>query len=367
MHNEILETSFFYDIPNVFICLLSVLMVYRWAKLPTYIALILAAHCLIPFFLNDVLLPASYFGDQFRYQSTVSEIRAGIPATEFGTVLNASWMLSAIPLPLNETISSIGFFNKFIFIVLFGFLYKNKVLTTFSTHFYLLYPSFALYSGLTLRDMLITASMLIATYAALRRNFLLLFVALTPLWFIKIQNLMILTPLILFAILNIYQKGLSFRNFVIMALCINIALTMLFPLYRNELNNYRFAFAVEDGLETDNIDSIDSINEFVAMSATSGIDFLIKPMPWQAENALQLIQSFENIVITLMLVFISVRRLKISAKHVLPWVFLLLFSLSIYGLIVYNFGSAARYRFPFIMLYVFALCYTFKDKLATEK
>ena len=123
-----MEFTFLTDLPNLFICLFAVFYVKTWAKIPNEYALILAAHSFIPFFLNDVLFSASYMPDQFRYMEAVQSIREGTGEVMFmeDTVGAASWMLAFIPLPFTDTIQSLGFFNKFIYILLFGFLYKRQ-------------------------------------------------------------------------------------------------------------------------------------------------------------------------------------------------------------------------------------------------
>ena len=122
--NWYLETSFFYDLPNFLICILVVLIMSNLVKLPRNYTLILLAHCFVPFILNDVVFPASYMSDQFRYIAAVMEIRSGENVTELAsTVENASWMLAFIPLPFIETVQSLGFFNKLIFILMFIFLF----------------------------------------------------------------------------------------------------------------------------------------------------------------------------------------------------------------------------------------------------
>lgn len=140
--NVYFETSFFYDLPNFLVCILVVVIASNIAKLPRNYTLILLAHCFVPFILNDVIFPTNYMPDQFRYIAAVMEIRSGENVTELAsTVENASWMLAFIPLPFIETVQSLGFFNKFIYILMFIFLYKQGVLNRFSVYFLLLYPS----------------------------------------------------------------------------------------------------------------------------------------------------------------------------------------------------------------------------------
>ncbi len=80
-------------------------------------------------------------------------------------------------------------------------------------------------------------------------------------------------------------------------------------------------------------------------------------MIWEAKNILQLIQSFENLFVVGILVLLTMNGLKINKKITFKWLFYLFVVSSIYGLVVFNFGTAVRYRFPFIVMYVIGLYY----------
>ena len=80
---------------------------------------------------------------------------------------------------------------------------------------------------------------------------------------------------------------------------------------------------------------------------------LLKPLIWEVGNPFQLIQSLENIVIFVMILIINrykVHNGKIREK-ILFLNCLLFVSMTINGLVVFNFGSAVRYKFPFIVVY----------------
>lgn len=354
------ETSFIYDVPNFVICFLAVLLLSQWVRLPRNYTLLLLGHCFVPFLLNDVLFPATYMGDQFRYANTVREIRDSFSVgNEFGNIANASWLLAFVPLPFVETVSSLGFFNKFIFILTFIFLYKKNVLTTFSAYFLLLYPSLVLYTGLSLRDTIILCCMLLAAYFAIKRNILLVLFWLLPLVFLKFQNFFIMLPLLFFALFNIGSKGMSpKRGFIILALG-GIALILSFPVAKPLINLYRMAMYREDGGQNlSEVPVIETIGDFLALGLTSGLYFFIKPLPWESTKALQLIQSFENLMIMAIVIKLTIKAWYLNVRKLIFWLVLFIGSLSIYGLVVFNYGTAARYRFPFILIYVIFVCYT---------
>lgn len=354
-----LETSFYYDLPNFFICIVTVILLSIVTKMPRNYTIILLVHCFVPLLLNDVLFSAAYFGDQFRYVGAVREIRTSFSlSTEVGNVANASWLLAFIPLPFIETVSSLGYFNKFIFILLFAFLYSKRVLNKFSAYFLLLYPSIVLYTGLSLRDTLIFVCMMLTAHFAIKRNILLMVLCISPLFVIKFQNFFILLPLFAFAILNLGEKGMSLQKGLIVLALTFITLIISFPIVQPTLNNLRLAMYVEDGgLNIEEVTLISGIGDFISLGLTSGLYFLVKPFPWEVSKGFQLIQALENLVIMLIIIRLTIKAWKVDINKLIFWLVLFIASLSIYGLVVFNYGTAARYRFSFIAMYVVYVSY----------
>jgi hypothetical protein len=97
---------------------------------------------------------------------------------------------------------------------------------------------------------------------------------------------------------------------------------------------------------------------------------LLKPLPWECDNPFQLIQSLENMVIFGMIIWINWKKIvneKIRQK-ILLLNCLLLVSMTINGLVVFNFGSAVRYKFPFLVIYfVFFFYFLKSDELFVKQ
>lgn len=363
-----MESSFIYDLPNLIVCLLTVLIVSAWANLPRRFVIILLINCFVPFFLNDFLFSANYMPDQFKYFHIVFNLRNDLPINETsGTVLNSSTMLSYLPLPLALTIKSLGFFNKFLFIILFGFLYKQKILTNLSAYFFLLYPSVVLYTGLSLRDPLITVFMIMTTFFAIKRSLILALIFLSPLWFIKFQNFIIMLPILFYIIFNIDKKGLSPRKVVILLIVMFSALILLSPLLIPEINIHRVNMYIDDGGKAEDVEMISGVSDFIFLGLTSGFYFLIKPLIWEASSFMQLIQSVENIIVGLLIFKVSQIAWYKDKLRLMFWIFFFIISMSIYGLVIFNYGSAARYRFPFVLTYFIFVCYSCQIHSLKEK
>ena len=97
---------------------------------------------------------------------------------------------------------------------------------------------------------------------------------------------------------------------------------------------------------------------------------LFKPFPWEATNLVQLIQSVENIVIAGLIFWILGKRAKtpVIKSKLLFLNILLILSMTIYGLVTFNFGTATRFRFPFIVVYlVFYLYLLRSDKIIARQ
>ena len=67
---------FFYDIPNLLAILILIVASFRMGLIPLWLSFFLGVFALTPFFLNDVLFPATYMPDQFAYYDRVHDIRS---------------------------------------------------------------------------------------------------------------------------------------------------------------------------------------------------------------------------------------------------------------------------------------------------
>src|SRR5690554_1024707 len=132
--------------------------------------------------------------------------------------------------------------------------------------------------------------------------------ALLPLYFlyaIKFQNFFILGPVLLvYVLFGIRRTGISGGRAVTVVVVALVALIAVSPIAIPEVNKFRGAMYVEDGGNVEDVEFIGSPGEFVGSGLISGIYFLAKPFPWEASNAMQLIQAFENMVVLLLLVLL---------------------------------------------------------------
>ena len=351
-----------FELPSLLMCLLLIFVLGYKFKLPSKYQAILGLHCFLPFVLNDVLFSASYMPDQFQYLHAVNDLRKGelglIEAlTSTGNVKQASVFFALIPFPTPVSPISLGFYNTFLYIILFFVLYVKKIFTNVSIWFYLLFPSAALYTALSLRETLIFFFMTLAIVYARESKILRIALFIIPIYLIKFQNFYILGPIILlYFIFDVAKKGMGLTKALVISAISLIGLLLSAPIAIPIVNKFRVAMFVEDGGERDDVSLITGAGDFVFQGLTSALYFLAKPLPWEAGGALQLVQSVENLVVLAVLFLITRQAWRLRPDKLAFWLLFMMFSMSIYGLVVFNYGTAVRYRYPFVIIYVLFVC-----------
>lgn len=349
--------NWYLDLANILVCLITVLIALRLKIIPNWIGLVLIVYSFIPYFLNDVLFNTNYMSDQFLYFNTFNEVRSlNYLIDKNPKALYTSWFLSILPLPFAETIKSIGFYNRFLFLILFLWLYKKKFLRGLPLLFLLFYPSLVFYTSLSLRDPLIMFLMVVSVVLFIDKKYLCSFVVTIPLFFIKLQNFYLM--ILFFILFYIYQKNtflykLRYMLFGLAVFGSSFFINDIIILF----DYYRGAMFMEDGGDIFNYRPLEGIYDFVILGISSFPYFLMKPLPWDANSAFQLIQSLENIFLLIFLVVFTKKAYKQDSFITTRWLLYLVVSLSIYGLVVFNFGTAVRYKYSFIVMYVVGLSY----------
>lgn len=325
--------------------------------IPLWLSFFLGLFAFVPFILNDVLFPASFMPDQFSYFTKVQQLRS----FDFELVTNtkvkvSSWILAAIPMPYAETIKSLGFFSRFMATVLIIWLYAYKKLRGWPLLFILFYPSFLLYSSLALRDTLVFMFMIISVILFLENRRMLALLIVLPLFIIKFQNFFLV--IIFFIVHLFYSKGSLFQRYrYVFVTFVLAALAPYIMTIIELLDLYRRALFVEDGGLLSSYIPVETFGDFIVLASRSVPYFLMKPLPWEASSFLQLIQSLENIAIATFLFFIFFKASQVDKSITIKWLVYTFISFSIYGLVVFNFGTAVRYKFPFILIVVIGIAY----------
>ena len=345
------------DLVNALISLIIIIIALRIKIIPNWIAFVLGIYSFIPFFLNEVLFPTSYFSDQFIYTKNLEEVRS----LNFFSELNPKsyitiWLLSLLPLPFAETVQSMGFYNRLLFLILFLWLYRKNFLSGMSLKFLIFYPSLILYTSLSLRDTVITFVMIIGIISFIDKKYIRCFFSTIILYLIKFQNAYLM--IIFYIILLFFNKKTLFFKYRYFFLILTI---FIFSFILNDLLYYlevfRSAFFWENQGDLLTYRPIDNLKNLIILSLSSSINILIKPMFWEANNLFQIIQSIENFFVLIFLIIFTKKAYSQNRNITIKYLLILFVGLTVYGLIVFNYGALARYKFPFIVLYVLGLSY----------
>ena len=377
--------TFLYELINLLVVFSILFIVLIYLKLDILKSSILFMHLMAIFLLNDVLFPATYMSDQFQYVNATQSIRMGGDlALKTGAGLSGSFFALA-PVPYINSVRSIAMINFLIYLFMFALLKQKRLSNNSVDFFFLLYPSLLLYSSLALRDTIIFLFMFMGIYFFLmKRNYPLFIIFLVPLIVLKFQNFLII---ILSTFLFYFIKG-GLRLYKILFVAISLYLFYLlhdvqidrftlggvFSL--NTLEGMRYAlFAENYGYDYSLVDQlgynpVNSIPEFILITIKGFLRFLLGPFIWAFDNLFQLIQSIENIVIIILItgILFSKKYFKETREKILFLNLMLLTAFSIYGFVVYNLGSAARYKFVFIGVYmILSYCIIERDHYLARK
>tara|TARA_X000000368_G_C22980284_1_gene689598 strand:- start:921 stop:1319 length:399 start_codon:yes stop_codon:yes gene_type:complete len=74
-----------------------------------------------------------------------------------------------------------------------------------------------------------------------------------------------------------------------------------------------------------------------------------------SSNILIIFQSFENIFIIFLLIYIFANNYSVNKKELFFWIAYLFLSLGILGMVIENFGTLSRFKYSFIVLFIIAV------------
>ena len=379
--------TFLYDIINLEFVLVIYFLIVFYLRLDILRSFLIAGHLMAIFLLNDVLFEVSYWPDQIQYLKSAQQIResiAYIPLSvifqRFGSRIAMSGVIFAFsPLPFINSVQSIAMINFLLYLLSFVYLRKKRISSNSIDFFFLLYPSFLLYSSVALREILILVFMILILYFIIvEEKRLTAFILALPLAIIKIQNFLIL---VLAYIVYLFLRKRSFQRYLIFfgggLLVILFGNHIpLINVFFERIDYYRWNLIAENfGYNWNFMGGYDyqpfvSGFSIIPLVIKSFVYMLLKPFPWEVTNLVQLIQSVENIFIIALIVWVVKKKIfmPIIKRKLLFLNILLVLSMTIYGLVTFNFGTAARFRFPFVVVYlVFYLYLLRSDRIISRQ
>jgi len=350
------------DLVNAIYAYFLVFVLFLGCRVPVKYFIIISTHLFLVFLTNGVLFSAEYMPDQFRYLHAASSIReSGFDLSSYqnydmnnsANVSHASLFFSIFPIPFLHSVYSISIINFILYSVAFIYLYNKKILTNFNIWFYLLCPSLALYSAIGSRDILIFFIMIMSCYQLYRGNSIISVIVAAPLIFIKLQNFILyLLPFSLYFILKKYKNKKNIQFFILSILMVFLSITLLPLVSVDDINNIRFKFFIEDrGLPAE-YNPINSWIDIFRYGLVGIFYTLLLPLPWNVNGPLQLLQSFENIIIIMIISFIIKNLIKLNNDFKYFLFGYILVHSAAYGLIVSNYGTLSRYKFSFVLIFI---------------
>ncbi|WP_373034082.1 hypothetical protein [Sulfurovum sp.] len=342
-------------------------------KVPMKYYVFVLLHLLLVFLTNDFLFPVSYMPDQLRYVESTVAIRDSLDFMNYeqyersSKVAFSSLMFALSPMLSIKSVYSISIINFLLYAFLFIFLYKKKLLVGNAMLFYLLFPSFALYAAVSLRDMLILLFMILSIYALYRKQMLLSILIAAPLLYIKTQNFLIFIAAILMY-KSIEKRNLKSKKTLIRVSFLLILLVAFGSMFSiDDINSIRRSMYAEDGGNREDYIPIAGYVDFLFTGFIGSFYMVLKPMIWEVRNPLQLVQSVENIVVFYMIYKIYEEQKIVKDRFITFLLIYFFVGMFIYGLVVYNFGTAARYRFTFeVVFIVFSLSILHKHRKSAK-
>jgi len=195
--------------------------------------------------------------------------------------------------------------------------------------------------------------MILSFYQVYRGNFKTSVIVAIPLLFIKFQNFILyLIPLLFYLLIKKYnpKKQLQIVLLLILAIIL-IFSTLPFDLL-NKINSIRFTMFIDNGGIEVEYNHLNSNIDIIRYALTGFFHALLSPLPWNINGRLQFIQCIENIIIFVIIMIIAKNLIKINDKFKYLLFGYLAIHLSVYGLVVSNYGTLARYKFPFILIFI---------------
>lgn len=324
------------------------------------------------FIFNYFLFSPRLFPDQFTY--TYSFIYDDKAPILNGWFLNSKWVssqfFSLIPIPFVMTVSSLVWVSKaYLFLT---FVWLKKYISDDRLILLFLLPSIFLYSSITLREILIIVTSIIALINIVHNRYILGLIFTLLVATLKIQNGLFI---FIFWLLSIIYRISSNNIFLLFVFILGSTIAILAQdTFLEFISLYRIAFLAEDLLGwTANLDisetellQVNSYFDFLIIGAQKLPEFILLPLPWDWEGLFFIIQFFEAIFIIYLFCIIFFQHSLYKNKQFYTLFLAFLFGLLVYAIVTANIGTAIRYRFTFYFPFLVAF-YAMHEKIISKK
>ena len=352
----------FADIVNFFILVSLIIYFLNIKIINVRIATYLLSSILGCYLFNLVLFDPFIFPDQNKYFGISQYVRRnlidilffGIPRSEYPSYafIFSGIYLAIIPMFI-ETISSLGFSNKLLYIITLVFLYKKRALKEKHLILFIFFPSIYLYSSLSLRDNIIFCFLLLTVYFFFERKFLFTLICLAIVVSSKyITGLVVLYFLVIYFII-FYKKSFIKERFLFVLILNIIFIHFVFDEFLiSKLNHHSSAFFLENNFIGQN-KAINNMFEFYSLIPTKFFWGMIG-FSYQFDIFKQSL-FVENLFVIFLLIYIFFKFKNLNKYRIIFWYTFILSSEFLLTYLVYNQGTLSRYEYPLIFTFIFAI------------
>ena len=265
-----------------------------------------------------------------------------------------------MPLPFIDTFKSLGFFNRLIFILLITYLALRQEKIDNKIIFILIfYPSIILYTNIPLRDTFILISIILVVIFTIEKKYIRTFIIITFLYFLRPVNglIMLLISISYFLVIRIEDKFFKIIMFMLFGTSLLLLNFLFFDQILERINDYKTARAAEDLIDSSRLLYASNLFELIFSIINNIPKFFLFPLPWDAANIFMLIQSIENILILIFVIYLFFSCRKIGFSKNFFWITSLIFIGGLFGYVQSNIGGLSRYKFVFFAMYIVAILY----------
>jgi len=318
-----------------------------------------------PFFFNNFLFSWDFMYDQFRYFKysgyirgfgLFEEVNVNFEKKLKDSIFFSSLIFAITPIPFLNHISAIAFANKLYYISLFAFLKKTKKISKLSLYFLLLYPSLITYTSVSLRDIIVAVTGVLALIFFLDKRFI------SGLFFLFICFLvksyvamMIFIFIVGYYYIELFLNFKKTRKFLILILFLVTSITFYFDsLFFDKLNFYMLHLTREETSQSD----FGSINNFFVLFLYIIKNFLISFVNFDSLNLFRTVVCIENLIIWLILISIFIKALNSKQYIAIYWIISIILIVGFIDTVVPNFGSSARYKFSIYFIFLISFYYS---------
>lgn len=319
-----------------------------------------------PFFFNNFLFPWDFMYDQKRYFDYAGYLR------NFGTfeeininfekfllkdsILYSSIIFAFTPIPFLNHISALAFANKLYYISLFAFLKKNQKISKLSVYFLLFYPSLIAYTSVSLRDIIVDVTGLLALIFFLDKRFISGLIFLIICFLIKSYiAIMVVIFVIGFYYLEIFLNYKKIRKYLIFILLFIISIMLYFDyLFFDKLNFYMLNLTLEETRQND----YESINNYFELFFHIIKNFMNSFVSFTTLNLFRSFIYIENLFIWIILIYIFLKGFNSNQYMAIYWIISIILMIGFMDTVVINFGSLARYKFNIFFIFLIGFYYS---------